>query len=42
MPRCKERQVFVSVAWLAGHLRDDGLRILDARVGDPTEDHPPG
>lgn len=39
MPRSKERQVFVSVEWLAEHLRDDNLRILDARVVEPTELH---
>lgn len=42
MPRSKERQVFVSVDWLTEHLRDDDLRILDARIVDPTESHPRG
>jgi thiosulfate/3-mercaptopyruvate sulfurtransferase len=41
MPRSKERQVFVSVDWLAAHLHDD-LCIIDARLVPPTESHPRG
>lgn len=42
MPRSKERQVFVSVDWLTEHLRDDDLRIIDARLASPTGLHPGG
>jgi thiosulfate/3-mercaptopyruvate sulfurtransferase len=37
MPRRPDRQVFVSVDWLAEHLSDDNLRILDARYVNPDE-----
>ena len=37
MPRHPDRQVFVSVDWLAEHLSDDNLRILDARYVYPNE-----
>lgn len=37
MPRRPDRQVFVSVDWLAEHLHDDDLRILDARYAYPGE-----
>lgn len=37
MPRRPDRQVFVSVDWLAEHLHDDGLRIFDARYVYPNE-----
>lgn len=42
MPRNTERQVFVSVDWLAAHLADNNLRILDARLESPTATHPRG
>jgi thiosulfate/3-mercaptopyruvate sulfurtransferase len=42
MPRSKERQVFVSVDWLAAHLHDADLRIIDARLVPPTASHPRG
>ncbi|ETW99805.1 MAG: hypothetical protein ETSY1_13655 [Candidatus Entotheonella factor] len=37
MPRRPDRQVFVSVHWLAEHLHDDNLRIFDARFVYPNE-----
>ena len=37
MPRRADRQVFVSVDWLAEHLHDDNLRIFDARYVYPNE-----
>lgn len=37
MPRRPDRQVFVSVDWLAEHLDDDNLRIIDARYVYPNE-----
>jgi thiosulfate/3-mercaptopyruvate sulfurtransferase len=37
MPRRPDRQAFVSVDWLAKHLHDDDLRILDARYVYPHE-----
>lgn len=37
MPRRADRQVFVSVNWLAEHLHDDNLRIFDARFVYPNE-----
>ena len=36
MPRRPDRQVFVSVNWLAEHLHDDDLRIFDARYVEPS------
>lgn len=42
MPRRPDRQVFVSVDWLAAHLHDANLRIMDARVASPTATHPRG
>lgn len=41
MPRRTDRQVFVSVDWLAAHLDDDDLRIIDARYVPPNEQPPP-
>jgi thiosulfate/3-mercaptopyruvate sulfurtransferase len=41
MPRRSNRQVFVSVDWLAEHLNDATVRILDARYTQPNES-PPG
>ncbi len=37
MPRRPDRQVFVSVDWLAEHLDDENLRIFDARFVYPNE-----
>ncbi len=37
MPRRPDRQIFVSVDWLAAHLDDDRVRILDARYVYPQE-----
>lgn len=37
MPRQPDRQVFVSVDWLADHLNDENIRILDARYVYPDE-----
>jgi thiosulfate/3-mercaptopyruvate sulfurtransferase len=37
MPRRPDRQVFVSVNWLADHLHDDHLRLFDARYVAPHE-----
>jgi len=37
MPRRPDRQVFVSVEWLAEHLADDQVRIIDARYAYPHE-----
>ena len=39
MPRRTDRQVFVSVDWLANHLHDADVRIIDARYVPPNE-HP--
>lgn len=37
MPRRPDRQVFVNVDWLAEHLSDAQVRILDARYAYPHE-----
>jgi thiosulfate/3-mercaptopyruvate sulfurtransferase len=37
MPRRTDRQVFVSVDWLAEHLDDEQVRIIDARYAYPNE-----
>jgi thiosulfate/3-mercaptopyruvate sulfurtransferase len=37
MPRRPDRQVYVSVEWLAEHLADEDLRIIDARYAYPNE-----
>lgn len=37
MPRRTDRQVFVSVDWLAEHLDDEQVRIVDARYAYPNE-----
>ena len=42
MPRRPDRQVFVSVDWLAAHLHDANLRIIDARFVSPTAAQPRG
>jgi len=42
MPRRPDRQIFVSVDWLADHLHDANLRIMDARFVPPTDAHPRG
>ncbi|MGE3539816.1 MAG: sulfurtransferase [Candidatus Tectimicrobiota bacterium] len=42
MPRRPDRQIVVSVDWLAAHLHDTHLRIMDARIVPPTETHPQG
>lgn len=42
MPRHPDRQVFVSVDWLAEHLHDANLRILDGRFVAPTAPKPWG
>ena len=42
MPRRPDRQIFVSVNWLAEHLHDANLRILDARFVPPTAAAPQG
>jgi thiosulfate/3-mercaptopyruvate sulfurtransferase len=42
MPRRPDRQIFVGVDWLAAHLQDANLRIMDARMVSPTEAHPRG
>lgn len=42
MPRRQDRQVFVSVDWLADHLNDDDIRIIDARFVYPTQPKPWG
>jgi thiosulfate/3-mercaptopyruvate sulfurtransferase len=42
MPRRPDRQIFVSVDWLAAHLQDTNLRIMDARMVSPTDAHPRG
>jgi thiosulfate/3-mercaptopyruvate sulfurtransferase len=42
MPRRPDRQVFVSVGWLAEHLQDDDLRIIDARFVSPNQPRPWG
>jgi thiosulfate/3-mercaptopyruvate sulfurtransferase len=42
MPRHPDRQIFVSVDWLAKHLHDANLRIMDARFVPPTDAHPRG
>ena len=41
MPRRPDRQVFVSPDWLAEHLSDANVRILDARYVYPNQ-HPQG
>jgi thiosulfate/3-mercaptopyruvate sulfurtransferase len=42
MPRRPDRQIFVSVDWLAAHGHDANLRLMDARFVPPTETHPRG
>lgn len=42
MPRRPDRQIFVSVDWLAAHVHDANLRIMDARFVPPTAAHPRG
>jgi thiosulfate/3-mercaptopyruvate sulfurtransferase len=42
MPRRPDRQIFVSADWLAEHLHDANLRIIDARFVPPTATHPRG
>jgi thiosulfate/3-mercaptopyruvate sulfurtransferase len=42
MPRRPDRQVFVSVDWLAEHLEDPDLRVIDARFVYPTQPKPWG
>jgi thiosulfate/3-mercaptopyruvate sulfurtransferase len=42
MPRRPDRQIFVSVDWLAEHLHDANLRMLDGRFIPPTAAHPRG
>jgi thiosulfate/3-mercaptopyruvate sulfurtransferase len=42
MPRRPDRQIFVSVDWLAAHVHDANLRIMDARVASPTDVYPRG
>lgn len=42
MPRRPERQAFVSVDWLAEHLQDPTIRIIDARFVYPHEPEPSG
>lgn len=42
MPRRPDRQIFVSVDWLAAHMQDANLRIMDARMVPPTDTHPRG
>lgn len=42
MPRHPDRQIFVSVDWLAAHMQDANLRIMDARMVPPTDTHPRG
>ncbi|MBM3225223.1 MAG: sulfurtransferase [Candidatus Tectomicrobia bacterium] len=42
MPRHPDRQITVSVDWLAAHLHDANLRIMDARMVSPTDTHPRG
>ena len=42
MPRRPDRQIFVSVDWLAAHVHDANLRLMDARFVPPTETHPRG
>jgi thiosulfate/3-mercaptopyruvate sulfurtransferase len=42
MPRRPDRQAFVSLDWLAEHLDDVDLRIIDARFVYPTQPKPWG
>jgi len=42
MPRHPDRQIFVSVDWLAAHVHDANLRIMDARFAPPTPTYPRG
>lgn len=42
MPRRPDRQIFVSADWLAAHVHDANLRVMDARAATPTETHPRG
>ena len=42
MPRRPDRQILVNVDWLAAHVHDANLRIMDARVVPPTDAHPRG
>jgi thiosulfate/3-mercaptopyruvate sulfurtransferase len=42
MPRQPDRQIFVSVDWLAEQLHNANLRIIDARAGASTATHPRG
>ena len=42
MPRRPDRQILVNVDWLAAHVHDANLRIMDARVAPPTDAHPRG
>lgn len=42
MPRHPDRQVFVSVEWLAEHLHDANLRIIDGRFVAPGASKPSG
>jgi thiosulfate/3-mercaptopyruvate sulfurtransferase len=42
MPRQQDRQVFVSGAWLAEHLHEADLRIIDGRFVSPQQPKPWG
>jgi thiosulfate/3-mercaptopyruvate sulfurtransferase len=42
MPRHPDRQIVVSVDWLAAHMQDANLRIMDARFVPPTAAYPQG
>lgn len=42
MPRHPDRQVFVSVEWLAEHVHDANLRIIDGRFTAPGPGKPSG
>src|SRR5687768_10131632 len=42
MPRRPDRQIFVTVDWLAAHMHDANLRIMDARFVPSTATHPRG
>jgi len=39
---CYREAIFVSVEWLAAHVHDANLRIMDARFVPPTAAHPRG